>query len=71
MTLSAALDSGVAVGLVVIFFGIVFPGWMSGFRWWGTEVFKQVSHVTSMSRKGRANFRSGLRLESLLLQNRS
>jgi OPT family oligopeptide transporter len=45
MTLSAALDSGVAVGLVVIFFGIVFPGWMKGFTWWGTEVFKQVSRV--------------------------
>ena len=43
MTLSAALDSGLAVGVVVIFFGIVFPGWMSGFKWWGTEVYKQVS----------------------------
>jgi OPT family oligopeptide transporter len=42
MTLSAALDSGVAVGLVVIFFGIVYPGWMDGFKWWGTEVYKQV-----------------------------
>ncbi|KAF2661214.1 OPT-domain-containing protein [Lophiostoma macrostomum CBS 122681] len=41
MTLSAALDSGLAVGLVVIFFGIVFPGWMDGFKWWGTEVYKQ------------------------------
>lgn len=43
MTLSAALDSGLAIGVVVIFFGIVFPGWMSGFKWWGTEVYKQVS----------------------------
>jgi OPT family small oligopeptide transporter len=42
MTLSAALDSGLAVGVVVIFFGIVFPGWMKGFSWWGTEVYKQV-----------------------------
>lgn len=41
MTLSAALDSGLAFGLVVVFFGFVFPGWMSGFKWWGTEVFKQ------------------------------
>ncbi|KAF2473496.1 OPT-domain-containing protein [Lindgomyces ingoldianus] len=41
MTLSAALDSGLAVGVVVIFFGIVFPGWMNGFKWWGTEVYKQ------------------------------
>ncbi|KAJ4377842.1 hypothetical protein N0V83_000672 [Neocucurbitaria cava] len=38
MMLSAALDSGLAFGVVVIFFGIVFPGWMSGFKWWGTEV---------------------------------
>ena len=43
MTLSAALDSGLAVGVVVIFFGFVFPGWMDGFKWWGTEVYKQVS----------------------------
>ncbi|KAH7380718.1 OPT oligopeptide transporter protein-domain-containing protein [Pyrenochaeta sp. MPI-SDFR-AT-0127] len=41
MMLSAALDSGLAFGVVVIFFGIVFPGWMSGFKWWGTEVYKQ------------------------------
>ncbi|KAF2843376.1 OPT-domain-containing protein [Patellaria atrata CBS 101060] len=41
MTLSAALDSGVAVGVVVIFFGILYPGWMKGFKWWGTEVYKQ------------------------------
>ncbi|CAO2647857.1 Nn.00g087790.m01.CDS01 [Neocucurbitaria sp. VM-36] len=41
MMLSAALDSGLAFGVVVIFFGIVFPGWMSGFSWWGTEVYKQ------------------------------
>ncbi|KAI4102093.1 MAG: hypothetical protein LQ339_004766 [Xanthoria mediterranea] len=41
MTLSAGLDSGLAVGVVVIFFGIVFPGWMKGFMWWGTEIYKQ------------------------------
>lgn len=42
MTLSAALDSGLAVGVVVIFFCIVFPGWASGFKWWGTEIYKKV-----------------------------
>ncbi len=42
MTLSAALDSGLAFALVVVFFGFVYPGWMEGFRWWGTEVYKQV-----------------------------
>ncbi|KAF2398273.1 OPT-domain-containing protein [Trichodelitschia bisporula] len=41
MTLSAALDSGLAVGVVLVFFGVVFPGWMDGFKWWGTEVYKQ------------------------------
>ena len=45
MTLSAALDSGLAVGVVVVFFGVVWPKWrfMEGFSWWGTEVYKQVS----------------------------
>jgi len=45
MTLSAALDSGLAVGVVVVFFGILWPEWrwMEGFKWWGTEVYKQVS----------------------------
>ncbi|PHH86335.1 hypothetical protein CDD83_10393 [Cordyceps sp. RAO-2017] len=41
MTLSAALDSGLAFGIVVVFFGFVYPDWMAGFRWWGTEVHKQ------------------------------
>ncbi|KAK8214374.1 OPT oligopeptide transporter protein-domain-containing protein [Phyllosticta capitalensis] len=41
MTLSAALDSGVAVGVVVVFFGVIYPGWIDGFSWWGTEVYKQ------------------------------
>ncbi|KAI9744755.1 MAG: hypothetical protein M1818_001680 [Claussenomyces sp. TS43310] len=41
MTLSAALDSGLAFGLVVIFFGFLYPGWMDGFKWWGTEIYKQ------------------------------
>ncbi|KAE9362709.1 OPT-domain-containing protein [Stipitochalara longipes BDJ] len=40
MTLSAALDSGLAFGLVVVFFGFVYPGWMEGFKWWGTEIYK-------------------------------
>ena len=41
MTLSAALDSGLAFGIVVVFFGFIFPGVMKGFSWWGTEVYKQ------------------------------
>ncbi|KAG0136935.1 OPT oligopeptide transporter protein-domain-containing protein [Tuber indicum] len=41
MTLSAALDASLAVGLVVVFFGFVYPGWMEGFSWWGTEVYKR------------------------------
>ncbi|KAH8651915.1 OPT oligopeptide transporter protein-domain-containing protein [Tricladium varicosporioides] len=41
MTLSAALDSGLAFGLVVVFFGFIYPGWMENFKWWGTEVYKR------------------------------
>jgi OPT family small oligopeptide transporter len=41
MTLSAALDSGLAVGIVVVFFGLIYPGWTKNFSWWGTEVYKQ------------------------------
>ncbi|KAH6855751.1 OPT oligopeptide transporter protein-domain-containing protein [Chaetomium sp. MPI-CAGE-AT-0009] len=41
MTLSAALDSGLAFGIVVVFFGFVYSGAMRGFSWWGTEVYKQ------------------------------
>ncbi|SPN99606.1 related to sexual differentiation process protein isp4 [Cephalotrichum gorgonifer] len=41
MTLSAALDSGLAFGIVVVFFGFIYPGVMKGFSWWGTEVYKQ------------------------------
>jgi hypothetical protein len=36
----------------VIFFGIVYPGWMSGFRWWGTEVYKQVRCELSRDKVG-------------------
>lgn len=43
MTLSAALDSGLAFAVVVIFFAFIYSGWMSGFTWWGTEIYKQVS----------------------------
>ncbi|TGO57172.1 hypothetical protein BCON_0068g00010 [Botryotinia convoluta] len=41
MTLSAALDSGLAFGLVVVFFGFIYPGWMDNFKWWGTEIYKK------------------------------
>jgi len=41
MTLSAALDSALACGIVVVFFTVIYPGWMDGFSWWGTEVYKQ------------------------------
>ncbi|KAM0280918.1 hypothetical protein ACHAQH_003807 [Verticillium albo-atrum] len=41
MTMSAALDSGLAFGIVIVFFGFVYPGLMKGFSWWGTEVYKQ------------------------------
>lgn len=41
MTLSAALDAGVAFGVAVVFFALVYPGFMDGFSWWGTEIYKQ------------------------------
>lgn len=41
MTMSAALDSGLAFSLVVVFFGFIYPGWMQNFKWWGTEIYKQ------------------------------
>jgi len=41
MTLSAALDSGLAVGVLVIFFALIYPGWTNSFSWWGTTVYKQ------------------------------
>lgn len=43
MTMSAALDAGLAFSLVSIFFALIYPGWMDGFKWWGTEIYKQVS----------------------------
>jgi OPT family small oligopeptide transporter len=41
MTLSAALDSGLAFSLLIVFFGFVYPGLTEKFSWWGTEVYKQ------------------------------
>ncbi|KAI2786790.1 hypothetical protein POX_g09184 [Penicillium oxalicum] len=41
MTLSAALDSGLAFAVVIVFFCLVYPGWVDGFKWWGTEIYKQ------------------------------
>ncbi|KAK6341576.1 hypothetical protein TWF696_008647 [Orbilia brochopaga] len=42
MVLSAALDTGLAVGVGVVFFAVVWPrwGWSVGWRWWGTDVYK-------------------------------
>lgn len=51
MTLSAALDSGLAFGLVVVFFGFVYPGFMEGFKWWGTEIYKRGCDWTACSLK--------------------
>lgn len=48
MTLSAALDSGLAFAVVVVFFAFVYPGWVDGFKWWGTEIYKQVRYVFAL-----------------------
>lgn len=68
MTLSAALDSGVAVGVVVVFFGVIYPGWIDGFSWWGTEVYKQVCVSTLFARAMLMSL--GLRLGCLLIPKR-
>lgn len=65
MTLSAALDSGLAFGVVIIFFAIIWPGWMGGFKWWGTEVYKQVSvglyeHSLQYPRANNTSFRAAI-----------
>ena len=45
MTLSAALDSGLAFGVIVVFFVFLYPGWgwLGSLQWWGTRVYKEVS----------------------------
>lgn len=50
MTLSAALDSGLAFAVVVIFFAFIYSGWMSGFTWWGTEIYKGVSYSVVLNK---------------------
>lgn len=43
MTLSAGLDSGLAFGVVVVFFAFLYPGWgwLGGLEWWGTRVYRE------------------------------
>ena len=43
MTLSAALDASLAFGLVVVFFGLLYPGWgwLDNMQWWGTKIHTQ------------------------------
>ena len=49
MTLSAALDSGLAFGLLAVFFAFVYPGVTKNFSWWGTEIYKQVCRLGIMT----------------------
>lgn len=49
MTMSAALDSGLAFAVIFVFFGFIYPGWMEGFKWWGTEIYKQVRSLMTLS----------------------
>ena len=68
MTLSAALDSGLAFALLVVFFGFVYPGVTKNFHWWGTEVYKQVSLDNLFDGMTRwLIFHLGLRLESMCI----
>ena len=71
MTMSAALDSGLAFSLLVVFFGFIYPGWMDNFKWWGTEVYKQASVSHSLVNLDEVLIISiGLRLAGLLIQER-
>lgn len=47
--LSAGLDSGLAIGGIVIFFAIVYPG--GSVSWWGTEVYKKTNDYKSVPYK--------------------
>lgn len=47
--LSAALDSGLAIGGVFIFFAIVYPG--GKVNWWGNDVFKHTNDYKSVPYK--------------------
>ena len=74
MTLSAALDSGLAFGVVVVFFGILYPGWtwLGSLQWWGTRVYKEVRsqnirHAAPSSKL--MLWEIGMRLEGLSLSN--
>ena len=71
MTMSAALDSGLAFAVVVVFFGFIYPGWTENFRWWGTEVYKQVRTKCIRSERCDVSFLThhdiGMRLASLFI----
>lgn len=47
--LSAALDSGLAIGGVVIFFVVVYPG--ATVSWWGNDVYKNTNDYNSVPYK--------------------
>ena len=51
MTMSAALDSGLAFSLIVVFFLFIFPSWrwVDDLHYWGTDIYKQVSFTLSAS----------------------
>ncbi|KAJ5162830.1 uncharacterized protein N7500_004660 [Penicillium coprophilum] len=55
MTLSAALDSGLAFAVVVVFFAFIYPGWVDGFKWWGTEIYKQNAIITQCGNRSVAH----------------
>ncbi|BFZ59201.1 hypothetical protein YB2330_000205 [Saitoella coloradoensis] len=38
--LSAALDSSLALGVLVVYFAVVYPGMADKWQWWGIEVFE-------------------------------
>jgi hypothetical protein len=47
--LSAALDAGVALGIVVVFFTVVYPKGGVNLVWWGNTVWQNTLDATAVS----------------------
>ena len=47
--LSAALDSGVAIGLIIIYFALQFPRGGIELKWWGNEVYANTADGNGVS----------------------
>lgn len=39
LVLAVAMDCGVAIAAIIVYFAVVYPGGSANYNWWGTEVF--------------------------------